>query len=106
MFQTANTGHQGFTPWRRAGQCRNFQPLGKIMNIKAGCLLVAPGLALLIVVAGITGCVNGPFSSNLNGSPPYDKPTVRGDDHAQPVYTSPTDNSTATNLPAVNPPPK
>ena len=74
------------------------------MNVKAGSLLVALGLGLLIVVAGITGCVNGPFSSNLNGSPPYDKPTAKGDDHIQPVYTSPTDNSTATNLPAGNPP--
>jgi hypothetical protein len=75
------------------------------MNIKAGSLLVAPGLALLIVVTGIAGCANDPFSSNLNGSPPYTQSTVRGGDHAQPVYTSPADNSTSTNLPDENTPP-
>jgi hypothetical protein len=99
------TGHQVFTPWRGLGRCRSFEALGKIMNIKTGSLLVAPGLGLLIVVAGITGCVNGPFSSSLNGSPPYTQSTVRGGDHTQPVYTSPADNSLSTNLPAGNPTP-
>jgi hypothetical protein len=75
------------------------------MNIKAGSLLLAQGMGLLIVVTGITGCANGPFSSSLNGSPPYTQSTVRGGNHVPPVYTSPADSSTATNLPAGNPPP-
>jgi len=75
------------------------------MKIKTGSLLAALGLSTAIMVTGITGCANGPFSSNLNGSPPNTKPTWSGDDHVPPVYTSPVVNPESTNLPAGNPPP-
>jgi hypothetical protein len=77
------------------------------MKIKTGSWLVTMGLGLATasMVTGITGCASGPFSSNPNGSPPYTQSTVRDGDQTQPVYTSPADNSTATNLPAGNPPP-
>jgi hypothetical protein len=70
------------------------------LKTKAGPLFLALalGLSTVVVVTGITGCVNGPFTSNLNQSPPYDKPTWRGDDHAQPVYTSPTVTPATNNL--------
>ena len=53
-------------------------------------LVLGPGLLLAVIVTTVTGCVSGPFSSDLNQSPPYAKPTWRGDDHTPPVYTSPT----------------
>jgi hypothetical protein len=83
------------------------QKRGKIMKIKAGSLFLALGLGLstAAAVTGITGCVGGPFSSNLNQSPTDFQPTWSGDDHAMPVYTSPTVTPATTNLPAANTPP-
>jgi hypothetical protein len=77
------------------------------MKIKAGSLFLALGLGLstAAVVTGITGCAGGPFSSNLNQSPTDVNPTWSGDDHAQPVYTSPTVTPATNNLPAANTPP-
>jgi hypothetical protein len=79
---------------------RGKQKQKKIMKIKAGRLFLVLGLGLstAAVVTGITGCTSGPFSSNLNQSPPYTKPTWSGDDHVPPVYTSPTVNPTTNNL--------
>jgi len=70
------------------------------LKIKAGRLFLALGLGLSMaaIVTSITGCVSGPFSSNLNQSPPYFKPTMRGDDHTPPVYTSPTVAPATNNL--------
>jgi len=70
------------------------------LKFKAGPLFLALGLGLstAVVVTGITGCANGPFSSNLNQSPPDFKPTWRGDDHTPPVYTSPTVTPATNNL--------
>jgi hypothetical protein len=83
------------------------QKRGKIMKIKAGSLFLALGLGLstAAAVTGITGCVGDQHPSNPNQSPPYFKPTWSGDDHAQPVYTSPTVTPATTNLPASNTPP-
>jgi hypothetical protein len=68
-------------------------------------LALALGLSTAAVVSGITGCASGPFSSSLGHSPTDSKPTWSGDDHAMPVYTSPTVTPATTNLPAANTPP-
>jgi hypothetical protein len=60
-----------------------------IMKIKTGRLLLTMGLGLLAVI-GINGCTSGPLSSNLSHSPTNDNSTFSGDNHTQPVYTSPT----------------
>jgi hypothetical protein len=80
------------------------QERGKIMKIKAGHLFLALGLGLstAVIATGITGCVGGPFSSNLNQSPTDFQPTWSGDDHAMPVYTSPTVTPATNNWPATN----
>jgi hypothetical protein len=77
------------------------------LKIKAGRLFLALGLGLSMaaIVTSITGCASGPFSSNLNQSPSDFQPTWSGDDHAMPVYTSPTVTSATTNLPATDTPP-
>jgi hypothetical protein len=80
------------------------------IKIKAGRLFLALGLGLSMaaVITGTTGCASGPFSSNLNQSPTDFQPTWSGDDHddhAMPVYTSPTVTPATTNLPAANTPP-
>ena len=69
-------------------------------KIKAGRLFLALGLGLSMaaVITGTTGCVSGPFSSNLNHSPTDSQPTWSGDDHAMPVYTSPTVTPATNNL--------
>jgi hypothetical protein len=70
------------------------------LKIKTGLmfLMLGLGLSMAVMVTGITGCVNGPFSSNLNQSPADFKPTWRGDDHTPPVYTSPTVTPATNNL--------
>jgi hypothetical protein len=77
------------------------------LKIKAGYLFLALwlGLSTTVVFTGITGCASGPFSSNLNQSPTDVKPTWSGDDHAMPVYTSPTVTPTTNNWPVTNSPP-
>jgi hypothetical protein len=74
------------------------------MKIKAGHLFLALGLGLLtaVIVTGITGCIGNQHQSNPNQSPPYFKPTWSGDDHAQPVFTSPTVTPATNNWPATN----
>ena len=71
------------------------------MKIKVRAAPVNVGLWLLLAImfASLIGCVSGPFSSNLNGSPPYDKPTWNGDDPTPPVYKSPAVIPATTNLP-------
>jgi len=64
----------------------------------AKAMMLVLGIITWIVATSITGCTSGPLSSNLNGSPPYDKPTWSGDDHTPPVYTSPTVTPAATNF--------
>jgi hypothetical protein len=54
------------------------------------------------MVTSITGCASGPFSSNLNGSPPNDNPAAKADNHTPVVYTSPSVIQDPTNLPAGN----
>jgi len=66
-------------------------------------LVLGLSFVLAVVVTSVTGCVGGPFSSNLNHSPPYTKPTWTGDDHTPPVYTSPA-VAPATNNLAKTPP--
>jgi hypothetical protein len=70
------------------------------LKIKTGPLFLALGLGLstAVVVTSITGCASGPFSSNLNQSPPYFRPTMSDDDHTPPVYTSPTVTPATNNL--------
>jgi hypothetical protein len=74
------------------------------LKIKADHLFLALwlGLSTAVIVTGITGCVSGPFSSNLNQSPTDNQPTWSGDDHAMPVYTSPTVTPATNNWPATN----
>jgi hypothetical protein len=50
---------------------------------------VGIGLSMAIVIS-VAGCTSGPFSSNLTHSPTSSDTTWGGDNHAQPVYTSPT----------------
>jgi hypothetical protein len=82
----------------------NQQSQVKKMKIKIGRLFLMPGLGLLaaMVVIGINGCTSGPLSSNLSHSPTDDNSTFSGDNHIQPVYTSPTVAPATTNLPAGN----
>jgi hypothetical protein len=74
------------------------------LKIKAGRLFLALGLGLpmAVIVTSITGCASGPFSSNLNQSPTDVQPTWSGDDHAMPVYTSPTVTPATNNWPSTN----
>jgi hypothetical protein len=74
------------------------------MKIKAARLFVTLvlGLSAAAMIASITGCASGPFSSNLEGSPPYDNPAAKGDNHTPIVYTSPSVTPAPTNLPAGN----
>jgi hypothetical protein len=77
------------------------------LKIKAGSLFLALGLGLstAAMVTVVTGCASGPFSSNLGHSPTDIQPTWSGDDHAMPVYTSPTVTPASTNLQSADTPP-
>jgi hypothetical protein len=70
------------------------------MKIKAARLFVTSvlGLSAAAVVTSITGCASGPLSSNLEGSPPYDKPVGKGDNQTPIVYTSPSVTPASTDL--------
>ncbi len=72
------------------------------MKIKTGRLFLALvlGLSTAAMVTGITGCATGPSSSKLDPGP-----TTRDDEHAQPVYTSPTVTPATTNRLNANTPP-
>jgi hypothetical protein len=78
-----------------------------MMKIKTGRLFFAMALGLLttLVVISINGCTSGPLSSNLSHSPTDDNSAFSGDNHIQPVYTSPSVTPATTNLPAANMPP-
>jgi hypothetical protein len=77
------------------------------LQIKVSRLFLALGLGLstTAIITGVTGCASGPLSSNLNQSPTDFQPTWSGDDHAMPVYTSPTVTPATTNLTTANTPP-
>jgi hypothetical protein len=62
------------------------------LKIKTRSFLLASGLGLstAALIAVITGCTSGPFSSNLNGSPPGSSTPWKSDNRTPPVYTSPT----------------
>jgi hypothetical protein len=72
------------------------------LKIKAGrlFLMLGLGLSMAAIVTSITGCFSDSKPSNPNQSPAYFKPTFEGDDHTQPVYTSPTVAPATTNLPS------
>jgi hypothetical protein len=74
------------------------------LKINASRLFLALclGLSTAAVITGITGCVGDRHSSNPNQSPPYFKSTWKGDEHDQPVYTSPTVIPATTNWQATN----
>ena len=74
------------------------------MNLNRSSMALGLGLSLIMLGAGLTGCVNEKPSSSLKHSPAYEKPTWSGDEHTPPVYTSPTAPA-STNLPAGNSPP-
>jgi hypothetical protein len=71
----------------------------KISAVRLFVILVL-GLTATAIVASITGCASGPFSSNLAGSPPYNFPPGRGDNHTPVVYTSPSVTPAPADLPA------
>ena len=54
-------------------------------------LAVMLGLAMLALVAGSAGCASG--SAPASKATDF-RPTLSGDDHAVPVYTSPTNGLT------------
>jgi hypothetical protein len=62
------------------------------MKIKTGRLFLALeiGLSATAMVTGITGCVSDEHPARPNESPFYYQSTLRVDEHAIPVYTSPT----------------
>jgi hypothetical protein len=68
-----------------------------LTKIQVARLFMALGLGLSVAFL-LNGCVDDQQSSNLKGSPPYTKPTWSGDDHVNPVYTSPAIAPTTTNL--------
>ena len=56
-------------------------------KINAADLSAGLGLMLLALVVGVAGCV----SSSTPAAKPSDfKPTLKSDEHDEPVYTSPT----------------
>lgn len=77
------------------------------LKTKAGRLFLAlgMGLSISVIVASLAGCASNQHPSNPDQSRSYLKPTFEGDDHAQPVYTSPTVATAPTNLPASTTPP-
>jgi hypothetical protein len=82
-------------PFERVGRLKSSdigKLNGKIMKIKTGRLfrVLGLGLSMAAIITSATGCASGPFSSNLSHSPTDSQPTWSGDDHAMPVYTSPT----------------
>jgi hypothetical protein len=72
------------------------------MIIKVARLIVTLGLSVAFIVIGVTGCVHDQQSASLKESPPYTKPTWSGDDHDEPVYTSPAIPPASTNLSGAN----
>ena len=74
------------------------------MKIKSDRLFLALGLwlSMAIIVAGIIGCASEQNVSNLNDSHIYFIPNGSGDDHTQPVYTSPNTTPATNDWPAAN----
>ena len=61
------------------------------MRTKTNPVRLVVGLVMLALVAGSAGCASG----SAPVSRPTDfRPTLSGDDHAVPVYTSPTGDLT------------
>jgi hypothetical protein len=75
------------------------------INVARFCLALGLGISMAAIVTSITGCVSDSKPSNPNQAPVYFKPTFEGDEHAQPVYTSPSVAPATTNLPAAATPP-
>jgi hypothetical protein len=72
------------------------------MKTNNGKIITGFGLMLLmgVIVTGVNGCTSGPFSSQLDRSPPISQSSWRGDNHTEPVYTSPTETPPNDNLPS------
>jgi hypothetical protein len=76
------------------------------MKIKAGRLFLAlgMGLSMAAIVTTITGCVSDRYHSNPNQPMLNFQPTLKSDDHAMPVYTSPAVTPATTNWSNANRP--
>ncbi len=59
------------------------------MKIKTDGLFLALGIGLSAAIVAATGCAAGPDTSARKHSPVNPNPTWSGDNHDQPVYTSP-----------------
>lgn len=59
------------------------------MKTKTEGLFLALGLGLSVAIVVVTGCAAGPDTSARKLAPVNPNPTWSGDNHDQPVYTSP-----------------
>lgn len=59
------------------------------MKTKSGSLSLALGFGLSVAIVAATGCAAGPDTSARKLPPTNPNPTWSGDNHDQPVYTSP-----------------
>lgn len=59
------------------------------MKIKRAGLFLMLGLGLSAAIVAATGCAAGPDKSGRKHAPVNPNPTWSGDNHDQPVYTSP-----------------
>jgi hypothetical protein len=71
------------------GRSQNWKTQGVIMKIKTDGLTLALGLGLSAAMVAATGCAAGPDTSGRKLAPTNPNPTWSGDNHDQPVYTSP-----------------
>jgi hypothetical protein len=59
------------------------------MKTKTDVLFLMLGLGLSAAIVVASGCAAGPDKSGLKHAPANPNPTWSGDNHDQPVYTSP-----------------
>jgi hypothetical protein len=74
------------------------------MKTKTGGLFLALGLGLSAAIVVATGCAAEPDTSGRKHAPINPNPTWSGDNHDQPVYTSPA-TPDKKDLPAPTSPP-
>jgi hypothetical protein len=82
---------------------QRFITKAKVKNCESAMKTFISLFIIIIVLAGLN--IQAGDSPTTPNPPLLSKPTWNGDDHDQPVYTSPTNVPTATNLPAAKLPP-
>jgi len=75
------------------------------MKLKLDGLFLLLGLGLSAAIVLATGCAATPDTSGRQHAPINPNPTWSGDNHDQPVYTSPATTPDKKDLPAPTSPP-